>query len=746
MERVDEWRNFKDGKWCYEINVSDFIKNNYKPYTEGENFLSGPTKKTKNLLKIYEDICKEEVKKHVIDIDTKTPSGINAFKPGYISEEDDVIVGLQTDSLCKRSIVPKGGLKMIYQELDAYGYKMDKNLDHFLNTNLVKTHNDGVFDAYTKEIRTARHVKLLTGLPDAYGRGRIIGDYRRIALYGTERLMEEKYKEWDQMKIDIMDQDTIRLREEIAMQYKALNEIKEMAKSYGFDISEPAKNAKEAVQWTYFGYLAAIKENNGAAMSLGRVDAFFDIYFERDFQEKTLTEEEAQEIIDNFVIKLRAARHLRTPEYDELFSGDPTWVTCSLGGMTEEGKTMVNKTSFRIVHTLENLESAPEPNMTILWSKDLPEPWKKYCAKMSIETDSIQYENDDLMRPSMGDDYAIACCVSSMRVGKDMQFFGARCNLAKALLYSINGGIDEIKRQLVIPGFEKTTDEYLDYDKVKKNYWKMLKEIARIYSDAMNIIHYMHDKYAYEAGQMALHDTYVNRLMAYGVAGFSVAVDSLSAIKYAKVKPIYDKEGIAVDFEIEGDYPKYGNDDDKVDDIAKELLEKFYKELCSHPCYRKAKPTLSVLTITSNVVYGQNTGATPDGRKSGVPFAPGANPMHGRDSSGAIASLNSVAKLDWENCCRDGISNTFSIIPNSLGANQEERINNLVQLMDGYFQQGAHHLNVNVLNREMLIDAMENPDKYPLLTIRVSGYAVRFNKLTKKQQQEVISRTFHEKL
>lgn len=746
MNGNDEWRDFNRGEWCYNIDVNEFIKMNYKPYTGGEEFLVGPTAKTKKILDVYEGVCKEEVKKHVIDIDVDTPAGINAFKPGYISEDDDVIVGLQTDALCKRAIVPKGGLKMVEQELNAYGYKMNEDLNKFLHSNMVKTHNDGVFDAYTKEIRTARHVKLLTGLPDAYGRGRIIGDYRRIALYGTEKLMDAKFKEWDEMKIDVMDQDTIRLREEIAMQYKALNEMKEMAASYGFDITEPAKNAKEAVQWTYFGYLAAIKENNGAAMSLGRVDAFFDIYFERDLREGTITEEEAQEIIDNFVIKLRAARHLRTPEYDELFSGDPTWVTCSLGGMTKEGKTLVNKTSFRIVHTLENLESAPEPNMTILWAQGLPEPWKKYCAKISIATDSIQYENDDVMRPSMGDDYAIACCVSSMRVGKDMQFFGARCNLAKALLYSINGGIDEMKRQLVIEGFDKIDDEILDYEKVKKAYWRMLKEVARIYSDAMNIIHYMHDKYAYEAGQMALHDTNVNRLMAYGVAGFSVAVDSLSAIKYAKVKPIRDEQGIAIDFEIEGDFPKFGNDDDRVDEIGKELLEKVYEELSSHKCYRNAHPTLSVLTITSNVVYGQNTGATPDGRKAGVAFAPGANPMHGRDSNGAIASLNSVAKLDWENCCRDGISNTFSIIPNSLGKDNEERINNLVQLMDGYFSQGAHHLNVNVLNKEMLEDAMENPDKYPLLTIRVSGYAVRFNKLTRKQQEEVISRTFHEKL
>ena len=743
---MEEWKNFKKGIWCSEINVRDFIKNNYKPYSGDESFLVGPTEKTKRILKKYEDICREEEKKHVIDIDVDTPAGIAAFKPGYISEEDDVIVGLQTDQLCKRSIVPKGGLKMVYQELDAYGYKINEQLDKFMKTNLVKTHNDGVFDAYTKEIRDTRHYKLLTGLPDAYGRGRIIGDYRRVALYGIDRLMEEKFHDWEYMKIKVMDDATIRLREEISMQYKALKEIKEMATTYGFDISKPAKNAKEAVQWTYFGYLAAIKENNGAAMSLGRVDAFFDIYFERDFKNKKLTEEEAQEIIDQFVIKLRAARHLRTPEYDELFSGDPTWVTCSLGGMTKDGKTLVNKTSYRIVHTLENLNSAPEPNMTVLWSQKLPQAWKKYCSKISIETDSIQYENDDLMRPTMGDDYAIACCVSAMRIGKDMQFFGARCNLAKALLYSINGGIDEVAHQLVIPGFEKMTDKYLDYKKVKKVYWRMLKEVARIYSDAMNIIHYMHDKYAYESGQMALHDTYVNRLMAYGVAGFSVAVDSLSAIKYAKVKPIRDKDGIAIDFEIEGDYPKFGNDDDRVDKIGQELLKKFYEELSLHKCYRNATPTLSVLTITSNVVYGQNTGSTPDGRKAGIPFAPGANPMHGRDSNGAIASLNSVAKLDWKNCCRDGISNTFSIVPNSLGKTEEERILNLVQLMDGYFYQGAHHLNVNVLNRETLIDAMNNPEKYPLLTIRVSGYAVRFNKLTRKQQEEVISRTFHEKM
>ena len=563
-----------------------------------------------------------------------------------------------------------------------------------------KTHNQGVFDAYTPEIRKARHVGLLTGLPDAYGRGRIIGDYRRVALYGIDYLMEQKKDEWDNKLLGPMTNDLIQLREEVSMQYRALDEIKKMAQSYGFDISRPAKNSKEAVQWTYFGYLASVKENNGAAMSLGRVDAFFDIYFERDLNDGTITEKEIQEIIDQFVIKLRLVRHLRTPEYDELFSGDPTWVTASIGGVTNEGKSMVTKTSYRILHTLTNLDTAPEPNMTVLWAQDLPENFKKYCAKMSIETDAIQYENDDVMRPVYGDDYAIACCVSAMREGKDMQFFGARCNLAKALLYAINGGVDEVKGDLVVEGFPKMTDEVLDYDKVKDAYFKMIEKVAEVYSNAMNIIHYMHDKYAYEAGQMALHDTNVNRLMAYGVAGLSVATDSLSAIKYAKVKPIRNEDGIAIDFEVEGDYPKYGNDDDRVDNIAKEILEKMYKELSKHKCYRNATPTLSVLTITSNVVYGSKTGSTPDGRKAGEPFAPGANPMHGRDSSGAIASLNSVAKLNYADCCRDGISNTFSIVPSSLGHSKDEQVDNLVSLLDGYFVQGAHHLNVNVLQEK----------------------------------------------
>ncbi len=741
----EEWKGFKEGVWTKEINVSDFIKTNYKGYDGDESFLKGTTEKTDRVWGKCSDLLKEELKKHVLDIDVDHMSGINAFKPGYISKDDDVIVGLQTDAPLKRIVNPYGGIRMVYQELDAYGYKLNPEVDKYFNE-YRKTHNQGVFDAYTPEIRKARHVGLLTGLPDAYGRGRIIGDYRRVALYGIDYLMEQKKDEWDNKLLGPMTNDLIQLREEVSMQYRALDEIKKMAKGYGFDISRPAKNAKEAVQWTYFGYLASVKENNGAAMSLGRVDAFFDIYFERDLNDGTITEKEIQEIIDQFVIKLRLVRHLRTPEYDELFSGDPTWVTASIGGVTNEGKSMVTKTSYRILHTLTNLDTAPEPNMTVLWAQDLPENFKKYCAKMSIGTDAIQYENDDVMRPVYGDDYAIACCVSAMREGKDMQFFGARCNLAKALLYAINGGVDEVKGDLVVEGFPKMTDEVLDYDKVKAAYFKMIEKVAEVYSNAMNIIHYMHDKYAYEAGQMALHDTNVNRLMAYGVAGLSVATDSLSAIKYAKVKPIRNEDGIAIDFEVEGDYPKYGNDDDRVDNIAKEILEKMYKELSKHKCYRNATPTLSVLTITSNVVYGSKTGSTPDGRKAGEPFAPGANPMHGRDSSGAIASLNSVAKLNYADCCRDGISNTFSIVPSSLGHSKDEQIDNLVSLLDGYFVQGAHHLNVNVLQREMLIDAMNNPDKYPLLTIRVSGYAVRFNRLTRKQQEEVISRTFHEKM
>ena len=741
----EEWKGFKEGTWCNEVNVRDFINKNYVSYNGDESFLAGKTDKTSKVWGECEKLLALELEKHVLDIDVDHMSAINAFEAGYIDKENEVIVGLQTDAPLKRIVNPYGGIRMVYSELEAYGYKLNENVDKYFNE-FRKTHNQGVFDAYTKEIRKARHVGLLTGLPDAYGRGRIIGDYRRIALYGIDYLMEQKMNDWNNMVIDVMDEETMRLREEISMQYRALAEIKKMAAKYGFDISKPATNSKEAVQWTYFGYLAAIKENNGAAMSLGRVDAFLDIYFNRDLENGTITEEGVQELIDQFVIKLRLARHLRTPEYDELFSGDPTWVTCAIGGVNNDGDSMVTKTSYRLLHTLTNLDPAPEPNMTVLWAQNLPENFKKYCSKMSIATDSIQYENDDVMRPIYGDDYAIACCVSAMREGKDMQFFGARTNLAKALLYAINGGVDEVKRELVIPGFEKNTQEYLDYETVKESYFKMLEKVCKIYSDAMNIIHYMHDKYAYEAGQMALHDTHVGRLMAYGVAGLSVVADSLSAIKYAKVKPIRDEEGITVDFEIEGDFPKYGNDDDRVDNIAKEVLEKVYAELSSHKCYRNATPTLSVLTITSNVVYGSKTGATPDGRKAGVAFAPGANPMHGRDCSGAIASLNSVAKIDYQGCCRDGVSNTFTVVPAALGATDEERVNNLVSVLDGYFVQDAHHLNVNVLNRETLIDAMENPEKYPLLTVRVSGYAVRFNRLTRKQQEEVISRTFHEKI
>lgn len=626
----------------------------------------------------------------------------------------------------------------------AYGYNLSEEVKNQFKYR--KTHNEGVFDAYTTDILKARHSGLLTGLPDAYGRGRIIGDYRRVALYGIDYLINEKKNDLLANEKEELTEYNIRLREEINMQIRALNEIREMANTYGFDISQPASNAKETIQWLYFAYLAAIKENNGAAMSLGRTSTFIDIYIERDIVNGLLTEIEAQELIDNFIIKLRMARHLRTPEYNELFAGDPTWVTESIGGMLDDKHSLVTKTSFRFLHTLTNLDSSPEPNLTVLWSNNLPDNFKKYCAKISIDTDSIQYENDDLMRKIHGSDYAIACCVSAMTVGKQMQFFGARCNLAKALLYSMNGGYDEIKKELVIDGFEKDNDKYLDYDKVISNYDRMLDKVAKIYVDAMNIIHYMHDKYAYESSQMALHDTDPEKLMAFGIAGLSVAVDSLSAIKFAKVKPIRDKDGITVDFDIDGDYPKYGNNNNEVDSIAVKLVEKFYDKLKTHKLYKNAKHTLSILTITSNVVYGKKTGCTPDGRKQGVPFAPGANPMHNRDTSGALASLNSVAKLPYTDVCEDGISNTFSIVPLALGQTIEDQKNNLVNILDGYFKQGGHHLNVNVLNKETLEDAMENPDKYPNLTIRVSGYAVKFNRLSREQQLEVISRTFHESI
>ncbi len=739
---MEAWQGFKEGLWQKEINVEDFIINNYTEYTGDASFLKGISQKTKNLLDTYEKMHQEEMKKGVLDIDLEHVSGINNFKPGYISEEDNVIVGLQTDAPLKRIINPFGGIRMVYKELEAYGYEMPEKIKEIF-PKYRKTHNDGVFDAYTEEIKKARHNGLITGLPDAYGRGRIIGDYRRVPLYGIDYLVEEKKN--DLNNIPLTCEEYIRLREEVNTQIRALEEIKEMSKGYGFDISRPASNSKEAVQWLYFAYLAAVKENNGAAMSLGRTSTFLDIYFERDLKKGILIEEEVQEIVDNFILKLRMVRHLRTPEYDELFAGDPTWVTESIGGMTKNGKSLVTKTSFRYLHTLINLNPAPEPNMTVLWSYNLPENFKKYCAYISVKTDAIQYENDDIMRPIFGDDYGIACCVSAMKLGKQMQYFGARCNLAKALLYAINGGVDEKTEMLVLDGVKAIDDEVLDYDKVIESYDNVLDKVAKVYVDAMNVIHYMHDKYAYEASQMALHDTFVKRLMAFGIAGLSVAADSLSAIKYAKVKPIR-KNNIAVDFEVIGDFPKYGNDDDRADNIAKDITERFISKLRKHKLYRGAKHTLSVLTITSNVVYGNKTGTTPDGRKAGEPFAPGANPMHGRDSSGALASLNSVAKIPYKNVCEDGISNTFSITPEALGHSEKEEIDNLVSLLNGYFKQGAHHLNVNVLNKEMLIDAMNNPDKYPTLTIRVSGYAVNFNRLSRKHQEEVIARTFHERV
>ena len=740
---MDGWRSFTNSLWNKEVNVANFIEKNYKEYKGDSSFLRCSTEKTKKLWDICLKKLEEEQKKHVLDIDCAEFSGINSFNPGYIDKKNEIIVGLQTDSVLKRIVNPYGGIKLVEKELKTYGYEMDDKIHEFKKYR--KTHNDGVFDVYDDSIKKARHNGLLTGLPDAYGRGRIIGDYRRIALYGIDFLIKDKENDLEKVLIGPMSENLIRLREEVQEQIRALKEIKELAASYGYDISKPANDSKEAVQWLYFGYLAAVKENNGAAMSMGRIDAFLDIYFERDLNEQRITEEEIQELIDQLIIKLRLVRHLRTPEYDELFSGDPTWVTCAIGGISNEKKSLITKTSYRILHTLENLGTAPEPNLTILWSEYLPNDFKEYCSKISVETSSIQYENDDLMRPIYGSDYGIACCVSAMRLGKDMQFFGARCNLAKALLYAINGGYDEMTNELVLDGLEPITTDYLNYDEVIKKYKIVLNRVAFIYSNAMNIIHYMHDKYAYEKSQMALHDTFVHRYMAYGVAGLSVAVDSLSAIKNAKVKAIRNSLGITTDFEIDGTYPTYGNDIDDVDDIAVSLTNYFHECLKKYKTYRDAEVTMSVLTITSNVVYGEKTGSTPDGRKAHVPFAPGANPMHNRDINGAISSLNSVAKINYERDCKDGISNTFSIVPSSLGKNIESQTTNLVTLLDGYFKNKGHHLNVNVLNREMLVDAMNNPDKYPLLTIRVSGYAVRFNKLTRKQQEEVISRTFHER-
>lgn len=736
-----QWQSFKGEKWKNEVNVRDFIQNNYTPYEGDDSFLAGTSESTERLWDISKGLLKEEIRKGVLDIDTENISGVNNFKPGYIQKEDEVIVGLQSDAPLKRIINPYGGIRLVESIMKFYDYPLDPKMDEFFNK-YTKTHNQGVFDAYTPEIRAARHTGLLTGLPDAYGRGRIIGDYRRIALYGIDFLIKQKQN--DLAAITTINAETIQLREEVNEQIRALKDIKSMAATYGYDISEPATNAKEAVQWLYFGYLAAIKENNGAAMSLGRTSTFLDIYFEEDLKNGVITELEAQEIIDQFVMKLRLARHLRTKEYDDLFAGDPTWVTESLGGIGLDGRPLVTKNSFRYLHTLTNLGPAPEPNMTVLWSDKLPVKFKQYCAKMSIQTGALQYENDEVMRPLYDDDYGIACCVSAMKIGEQMQYFGARTNIAKTLLYSINGGVDEVKKEKVIKGFEPMMDEVLDYDKVMKVYDKMLQAVAGLYVDTMNIIHYMHDKYAYEKAQLALHDTNVERLMAFGIAGISVAADSLSAIKYAKVKPIRDEDGIVIDYDVEGDFPKYGNDDDRVDSIAVDIIERFSRYLKQHPLIRNAKHTLSILTITSNVVYGKKTGSTPDGRKAGEAFAPGANPMHGRDSSGALASLNSVAKIPYENCCQDGISNTFSIVPQVLGKNLEERINNTVNVLDGYFIQNAHHLNVNVLDRAVLEDAMANPENYPQLTIRVSGYAVNFVRLSKEQQTEVISRTFHD--
>lgn len=739
---MEAWNSFKAGHWMEAIDVRDFIQKNYTPYDGDESFLAAPTERTKIVLEKYDALLKEEQKNGgVLKIDPKTVITPTAFGPGYLDKERDIIVGLQTDEPLKRACNPFGGMRMVKEACEAYGYEVDPELEREFKYH--KTHNEGVFSAYTPEIRAARTAGMITGLPDAYGRGRIIGDYRRVALYGVDRLIDERKKDRLEIGKRAMSADNIRLMEEMNDQIEALKAMKKMAAMYGCDISEPAKNAKEAVQWLYFGYLAAIKEQNGAAMSLGRTSTFLDIYVERDLKNGVLTEEGAQEIIDDFVLKLRMARHLRTPQYNELFGGDPMWITEAIGGVGEDGRHMVTKNSYRILHTLYNLKPSAEPNMTVLWAEALPENWKRYVAKVSCDTDSIQYENDDIMRPHYGDDYAIACCVSAMRVGKDMQFFGARANLAKLVLLSINGGRDENKNIQVGPEMSVWEDEYLDYDKLMERLDFYRDWLAKTYVNTMNIIHYMHDKYAYEKSQMALHDPEVRRLMAFGVAGMSCMADSLSAIKYAKVRCVRDEEtGLVTDFEIEGEYPAFGNDDDRVDAIACEQMEKFYQSLKKNELYRGAVHTLSILTITSNVMYGKKTGNTPDGRKKGEPLAPGANPMSGRDKSGALASLNSVAKLSYE-YCRDGISNTFSIVPDALGKTEEERYANLVNIMTGYFSQGAHHLNVNVMNRETLLAAYEHPEDYPNLTIRVSGYAVNFYKLSREQQREVIKRTFH---
>lgn len=741
----NEWNGFADGSWKEKVNVRDFIQKNYMPYTGDESFLSDATQRTKKLW----DICRGLLAKEtecggVLAVDTEKVSNIASYAPGYIEKKLEVIVGLQTEKPLVRGVNPFGGIRMAKQACEAYGYTLNKEIEETF-TKYRKTHNSGVFDAYTDDIRKARKYGIITGLPDAYGRGRIIGDYRRTALYGLDFLIEEKERDLKSEELQFINEEHIRLREEIREQIAALNELKTMAASYGFDMSKPAKDAKEAFQWVYFSYLAAIKEQNGAAMSLGRTSTFLDIYIERDIKNGVLNEEEAQELVDQFIIKLRLARQLRTPEYNELFAGDPMWITESIGGIGEDGRPLVTKNSFRYLHSLTNLGPGPEPNLTVLWSKDLPEKFKKYCAWISSATNAVQYESDELMRPLHGDDYSIACCVSAMTTGKQMQFFGARCNLAKTLLLAINGGFDEKTGVKIVEDIASLEGEYLDYDEVMKSFKAVLGWVVKTYVDAMNTIHFMHDKYAYESIMMALHDSNVERLMAFGIAGLSVAADSFSAIKYAKVKPVRNEEGIAVDFERVGEYPAYGNDDDRADSIAADLTSIFKDELLKHPLYRGAKHTLSILTITSNVMYGKKTGATPDGRKKGEPFAPGANPMAGRDKKGALAFLNSVAKIPYS-VCRDGISCTMNLVPAGLGKEESTRINNLTALLDGYFINNAHHINVNVLDREVLLDAMEHPEKYPQLTIRVSGYAVNFVKLTKEQQREVVARTFHKNM
>jgi len=741
MEHIN-WNGFKSGAWQENIDVRDFIQKNYTEYKGDASFLSGPTKRTEELMKKVQSLFSlERQYGGVLDIDTGTVSSLTSYSPGYIDKDNELIVGLQTNRPLKRGVNPFGGIRMARQACEAYGYKLSNKIEEEFR--FRTTHNDGVFRAYTDEMRQARKCHVITGLPDAYGRGRIIGDYRRVALYGIDKLIAEKKKDKAKLAKENFNTDRIRLDEELYQQIAFLGYMKEMAAMYGYDISEPAKDTREAIQWTYFAYLAAIKEQNGAAMSMGRVSTFFDIYIERDIKAGILTEETAQELIDDFVIKLRMARHLRTPEYNELFGGDPMWITEAVGGMGEDGRTLVSKSSFRILNTLYTLGSSPEPNLTILWSTELPEGFKKFCTKVSIDTDSIQYENDDVMRPIYGDDYAIACCVSAMKVGKQMQFFGARCNLAKLLLIAINGGYDTTSQMHIGPQMDVLDGDKLDFDTVMERYQIYIEWLSALYVNAMNVIHYMHDKYAYEKTQMALHDTEVGRFMAFGIAGLSVVADSLSAIKYANVKPLKDENGFITDFETTGDFPKYGNDDDRVDLIAKDMAHNFITELRKTPTYRNAEHTLSVLTITSNVTYGKHTGNTPDGRRASTPFAPGANPMHNREENGALASLNSVAKISYDDC-RDGISNTFSITPDALGKTDEEKVDNLVSILDGYFAKKAHHININVLNRETLMEAYNNPEAYPNLTIRVSGYAVNFHKLSREQQKEVIIRTFHE--